>query len=137
LIVDTSALAAVALGETGWRDLVDALSSEPPVIPASVLTELQLALASRGVDVVAGAAEIVEKLTARGAQIASFEYRHADLTALARDSYGKGNGRGGKLNFGDLLVYAIAKDLRQPLLCTGRDFAATDLEIHPASRLDL
>ena len=136
MIVDTSAIAAIVLGEPGWVGLSDALWSEQPIIPAPVLTELNLALWGRGPAFVSGAAALVEKLAAEGALVASFEHRHAQLTASARERYGKGNGRGGLLNFGDLMVYAIAKDRNEPLLCTGRDFASTDIEIHPASRLD-
>lgn len=134
--MDTSAIAAIALGEEGWSELTEALWGSQPNVPAPVLTELQLALAKRGSDIVAGAAAIVERLIARGAQILPFDHRHAKLTATARERYGKGNGRGGMLNFGDLMVYAIAKDRGEPLLFTGLDFASTDLNIHPASRLD-
>ena len=78
----------------------------------------------------------LERVLADGAEVAPFERRHADLTAIAQQKFGKGNGIGGLLNFGDLMVYAIAKDRGEPLLCTGLDFASTDVEIHPASRLD-
>ncbi len=80
--------------------------------------------------------ELVAMLLSAGAEIAPFTHRHAEITRTARERYGKGNGSGGLLNFGDLMVYAIAKDRREPLLCTGRDFASTDLELHPASRMD-
>lgn len=137
MIVDTSALLAVAIGEAGWEVIRQALVSEPCVIPAPVLTEMQLALTKHREEVEAGAAALVEVLLAKGATIEAFEARHAAITALARPRYGKGNGQGGKLNFGDLMVYAVTKDRGEPLLCTGGDFATTDLEIHPASRLDL
>jgi ribonuclease VapC len=43
-------------------------------------------------------------------------------------AYGKGRGaEAGALNFGDLFAYALAKELRLPLLCKGTDFARTDL----------
>jgi hypothetical protein len=35
----------------------------------------------------------------------------------------------------DLMVYAVAKERGEPLLCTGRDFATTDLVTHAASRM--
>ena len=43
-------------------------------------------------------------------------------------SYGKGRHKAG-LNFGDCFAYALAKTEDIPLLCTGKDFAATDLAI--------
>ncbi len=106
------------------------------IVPATVLTELQLAMSGRDRPAAEGAEALVEKLLAFGMEVAPFERRHANLTATARERFGKGNGRGGKLNFGDLMVYAIAKERGEPLLCTGSDFASTDLELHPASRLD-
>lgn len=136
MIVDTSAIAAIALGEAGWTEIRDALWSDRPIIPAPVLTELQLALAGRGLDVVAGAAALVEGLVAAGAAVAPFEHHHGRMTGRARELFGKGNGCGGLLNFGDLMVYAIAKDCGEALLCTGRDFASTDLPLHAASRID-
>jgi ribonuclease VapC len=33
------------------------------------------------------------------------------------------------LNFGDCLSYATAKLAGEPLLCTGDDFASTDIEL--------
>ena len=43
-------------------------------------------------------------------------------------AYGKGRGaEPAALNFGDLFAYALAKEMRLPLLCEGTDFAKTDL----------
>jgi ribonuclease VapC len=136
LIVDTSALAAIALGETQWEELLAALSVSQCIVPAPVLTELQLAQAARGGQVVAATSRLIEQMLIKGTEIAAFEHHHAGITAEARERYGKGNGRGGRLNFGDLMVYAIAKDRNLPLLCTGGDFATTDIAIHPASRIE-
>lgn len=136
MIVDTSALVAIATGEPGWEQLRSAIKSSRSVIPASALTEFHLVVAGRN-RVYPGVGEaLIDEMAANGVEIAAFEKRHADITAIARDDYGKGNGRGGTLNFGDLMVYAVAKQQGEPLLCTGRDFASTDLAIHPASRLD-
>jgi len=134
LIVDTSALIAIAKGEPGWEELRTAINMSVCVVPAPVVTELQIVMAGRlpGID----SDLFIAGLIANGATIAAFEQRHSGLTAKARERYGKGNGCGGLLNFGDLMVYAIAKQRDEPVLCTGRDFASTDLEIHPASRLD-
>jgi ribonuclease VapC len=55
-------------------------------------------------------------------------------TAEAHRLHGLGNGRGGRLNMLDAMVYCGAKRLKRLILCTGRDFASTDAAIHPASR---
>ena len=136
MIVDTSALAAIALGEPNWEALTKAIIAWPGIVPAPVLVELRLALAKHGKSAVDAAFALVENEVMRGMVIAPFEERHAALVAPAFARFGKGNGRGGVLNFGDLMVYAVAKDRGEPVLCTGRDFSSTDLAIHPASRLD-
>ena len=135
MIIDTSALVAIVLAEAQWKVLRDAISVNACVIPAPVLTELQLTTPRHGVGIVAAAKALVFEIEQQGGQIAPFQQRHADITATARDLYGRGNGKGGILNFVDLMVYAIAKDRGMPLLCTGSDFASTDLVLHPASRL--
>lgn len=136
MIVDTSALVAITCGEDAWEQLRLAINSNEVTIPAPVLTELWLVLNGRHPGFVSLGEEIVANLLADGASIVAFEPRHAQITAAARQRFGKGNGHGGKLNFGDLMVYAIAKERNLPLLCTGNDFASTDLIIHPASRID-
>jgi ribonuclease VapC len=43
-------------------------------------------------------------------------------------AYGKGRGAASAtLNFGDLFAYALARQLRLPLLFKGEDFGATDV----------
>lgn len=136
MIVDTSALVAIVLGEPGWELLRKALNDKPLIVPAPALTELHLVTAGRSEEDWQVAQALIDSLLRDGLQVAPFEKRHADITGAARGAYGRGNGRGGLLNFGDLMVYAVAKQRGEPLLCTGRDFASTDLAIHPASRLD-
>lgn len=136
MIVDTSALVAVVCCEEGWEHIRDAMLTSPVTIPAPVLTELWLVLNGRHPGFVSIGENLILDLATEGGEIANFGQGHADITAVARNRFGKGNGKGGTLNFGDLMVYAVAKDRGEPLLCTGRDFASTDLEIHPASRLD-
>lgn len=58
----------------------------------------------------------------------------AQVAVDANFDLGSGNGRGGTLNFGDLMVYAVARRLGAPILCTGRDFAATGAALDPTSR---
>ena len=42
--------------------------------------------------------------------------------------YGRGRHRAA-LNLGDLFAYAVAVASGHPVLCTGEDFAATDVEV--------
>lgn len=137
MIIDSSAIIAITFGESGWETLLDAIEQSAQVhIPAPVITETRLVLGGRGREYLAAAEKLLMTLRERGALVLSFDQDHAELTGPARDRFGKGNSRGGLLNFGDLMVYAIAKKRGEPVLCTGRDFVSTDIDVHPASRLD-
>ena len=136
MIVDTSALIAIASGEPEWERLRHAINSTDAFIPAPALTEFHLVINGKNPSLNAIGSELVATMLADGVQVVAFTHRHAEITATARERYGKGNGTGGLLNFGDLMVYAVAKDRNEPLLFTGRDFTSTDLQLHPASRLE-
>ena len=43
--------------------------------------------------------------------------------------FGKGRGHPAQLNIADCFIYACAKAYRSPILCTGNDFAKTDLPL--------
>lgn len=132
MIVDTSALIAILFGEQHHEALLAAIVAETASVPAPVLTEFSLVAAGRGEE--ANARDMVADLIEDGLIVADFTEVHAGMTWDARNHYGKGNGNGGKLNLLDLMVYAVAKEHGEPLLCTGKDFATTDLVLHPASR---
>jgi ribonuclease VapC len=74
---------------------------------------------SRGLDDLLQEAEfVVEPVTERQARLARQAY--AD--------FGKGSGHPAGLNFGDCLTYALALDLREPLLWKGDDFGHTGIQ---------
>ena len=79
---------------------------------------------------------LIARLIEEGLRIVPFDGAAAEAAIGANPNHGKGNGTGGKLNMLDLMVYGVAKVTGLPILCTGRDFAATDALIHPASRID-
>jgi len=51
---------------------------------------------------------------------------HARIAVVANRLFGKGR-HPAELNFGDCLVYALAKDTGEPLLFKGDDFGQTDI----------
>jgi ribonuclease VapC len=57
-----------------------------------------------------------------------FDHRHAEVAIEAFQRFGKGR-HSAKLNLGDCHCYATAKLAREPLLCIGKDFPQTDLEL--------
>jgi ribonuclease VapC len=73
----------------------------------------------RGLDELLQEAEfVIEPVTERQARLARQAY--AD--------FGKGSGHPAGLNFGDCLSYALALDLREPLLWKGNDFGHTGIQ---------
>jgi ribonuclease VapC len=54
--------------------------------------------------------------------------RQARLARQAYADFGKGSGHPAGLNFGDCLSYALAVDLREPLLWKGDDFGHTGVQ---------
>ncbi len=76
-------------------------------------------VAKRRFDDLLREAEIaIEVVSVTQARIAREAYR----------DYGKGRGHRAKLNLGDCFAYALAKEMNEPLLFKGRDFAHTDIE---------
>ena len=127
LVVDTSAVVAILQGEEGSADLVARLAAASPrLLSAATQVELGIVVEARfgapGRDLVErflrdAAVELVD-VTAEMAERAMSTWRR----------FGKGRHPAG-LNFGDCFSYALADPSGFPLLCTGADLAATDLEI--------
>ena len=62
-------------------------------------------------------------------EIAQFTPAQARLARNAYQQFGRGSGHPARLNMGDCFAYALARDLGEPLLFKGRDFALTDIEL--------
>ncbi len=133
MIVDTSALIAILREEDGHESMKNALRLEAEIaIPAPVFIEFHRVTYNKDPN----AAGFIAEFLADDISVLPFGKDAAQEAASANPVYGKGNHRGGKLNLLDLMVYGAAKAAGYPILCTGRDFASTDAEIHPASRID-
>jgi len=133
VIVDTSALIAIAQNEPGNMAIRLAIADGHGRVPAPVLVEFQRVATSRGARPAPGPQQVLRELLQR-LRVEPFTAEDADIAAAANIEHGAGNGRGGRLNLVDLMVYATARRLGLPILCTGIDFASTGIPIHPASR---
>jgi ribonuclease VapC len=127
LVVDTSAAVAVILGESGSEELAvhleDALARR---MPAAIRVELGIVIEAR---LWPAGQDVVDRFL-RDAKIEIVAV-DADLAARAMSGwrrYGKGRHPAG-LNFGDCFTYALAERTGHPVLCTGDDFAATDMAV--------
>lgn len=134
MIIDTSALVAVALAEPEHEPLLDALYSESGLVPSPVLVEYRLVMALNGNKPDPDSELLLADLLAHGMKVTPFTPEDAEHAFAAIEPFGRGNGRAGKLNLLDLMVYGMARRTTRPVLCTGKDFAETDIAIHPASR---
>jgi ribonuclease VapC len=127
LVVDTSAAVAVILGEPGSEELAARLEeSLTRLMPAAIRVELGIVIEAR---LWPAGQDVVDRFL-RDARIDIVPV-DADLAARALSGwrrYGKGRHRAG-LNFGDCITYALAERTGHPVLCTGDDFAATDITV--------
>ena len=137
MIVDTSALVASVYAEPGSGPILLALTTAGSAvsIPAPVLVELNRVTSLDDNSPNPVVVALLDQLRASGASILPFDHAMAEEAAAANVRFGSGNGRGGKLNMLDLMVYAASKVSGLPILCTGQDFSMTDADIHPASRV--
>jgi len=62
-----------------------------------------------------------------------FSHDMADVATRAFSAFGRPSGHPARLNFGDCLAYAVAMDMRAPLLFKSWDVDRTDVMAHPAS----
>lgn len=127
MIIDASALIAILRDEADAaffaRQIADAPSRRVSAVnfveAAAVIDASRDPIASRRFDDLLEAAGVaIEPVTARQAIMAREAYR----------DFGKGSGHPAKLNFGDCFAYALAKEMNEPLLFKGDDFAHTDVE---------
>jgi ribonuclease VapC len=128
LVVDTSAITAIALREPERATYLDILRRAPePVISIAALVERYLVLqARRSAMAIAELDFLIESLAI------SIEPVLAEDRAILRDAI-RAFARGRRsppavLNFGDLFAYALARRLGLPLLFKGSDFSLTDVE---------
>ena len=127
LVVDTSAAVAVILGEPG-SDVLAARLEEAlaRLMSAAIRVELGIVIEAR---LGPAGQDVVERFL-RDATVDIVPV-DADLASRAMSGwrrYGKGRHPAG-LNFGDCFTYALAERTGHPVLCTGEDFAATDIAV--------
>ena len=131
-VVDTSAIITVAFEEPGWQEVHSILgSARSALIPAPAFLEACMVI-SRVAD--RDATAQVERVLSRiGATVVPLDHACARLAVEAFLEFGKGR-HPAQLNFGDCMVYAVAKLRRLPILCTGDDFAQTGIATLPSAR---
>ena len=125
MVVDTSALLAILLGEDERGAFIALLAgADDPVISAATLLEATIVMRARhGED---GVRDLDELLAAAAVRPVAVDAQQAYLARDGFARFGKGQAPSG-LNFGDCFAYALAKAMERPLLFKGEDFQRTDV----------
>jgi ribonuclease VapC len=126
MIVDTSAIVAVVLGESHSERLSEILSDEgvrkmsaaTAVEVNAVLTRRLRPEDQRRVERLIDVWEI---------ELVPFDAEQAGIASQAYRDFGRGSGHPAGLNLGDCFSYALASVTGEPLLFVGDDFAQTDV----------
>lgn len=127
LVVDTSALVAVLLGEPERHDFHRVLLINRAPMSVASVTELMLVMQGRlGAASIARADRAIDRY---GIEVQPVEADDLSLIRGAILDYGRGRrAPPAVLNFGDLFAYALSRRLGLPLLYKGQDFARTDVQ---------
>ena len=130
IVIDTSALAAIFFEEPEGQAFAERIAADDaPTLSAGTLLECSIVFrtadrrARRPSD-----SELDDFLAVSNVTVTPVS---GEQISIARDAYrrfGKGMGHPAQLNFGDCMVYGVAKAEREPLLFKGSDFSQTDIE---------
>ena len=127
MVVDTSAIVAIARNEPDARRFAEALAITPGKRIAAP-TYLERAFVLGGLAPTKGMVFLKGLVADTLIAIEPFGPELLDAAVEARQKFGRGSGHPAKLNFGDCFSYALARTLSLPLLFKGDDFIHTDIE---------
>jgi ribonuclease VapC len=127
MVIDTSALVAIFLGEPERKQFLDfILESEKRLVSAATVLETGIVLeAKRGE---AAGREFDLFVVRAQLEIVPVDAEQVEIARSAWRKFGKGRHAAG-LNFGDCFAYALAVANGEKLLAKGQDFSFTDVEV--------
>ena len=125
MVLDSSAIVAIHLRESGHERLMDRIdAAEVVVVGVPTLLESVMVLTARlGHDARPMIFAFLRRLEA---EVVPFNQEHMDAATTAFIRFGKGR-HPAALNFGDCMSYAVASVAGMPLLFIGEDFTRTDI----------
>jgi ribonuclease VapC len=126
IVVDTSALVAIALSEPERAVFLKAIQHAAKALISSVsVVETRMVLHGRRGQ---RAVVLVDDLLRLPLfEVVAPSAAETDAAYAAFVAFGKGSGHPAGLNFGDVFSYALAKVRGMPLLFKGDDFSQTDI----------
>ena len=125
IIVDTSALFAIAANESERDAFIEILDSEKGLISAVTYVESVMVLTGRSKRL--ASARVDDLMRASGLEIVPVDESLANAAVNAFDRYGKGR-HPARLDLSDCFAYGLAKSRNLPLLFKGDDFSKTDIQ---------
>ncbi len=133
IVLDSSAVVAILLGEPDAGALAARLAKEQPgarlMSVASYLETGAVMAGRRKHEPLKAMDDLDGFLAAVGIDLAEVDAEQARIALRARIEYGRGFGASAGLNFGDCFSYALAKTRSAPLLYVGGDFDGTDIAL--------
>ena len=122
MILDSSAIAAICLGEPGAEEIQEHLESARDIkISAATMVEAAVVIDARR----PGAFDTFRRTL--NLTVIPVDEEQAEFARAAYQRFGRGSGHPARLDFGDCFVYALARQIDEPVLFTGGDFAHTDV----------
>lgn len=125
MVIDTSALIAILLGEPERERFIELVATAAdPVISAATLVESSIVMLAKTGN--AGVHDLDQLLAAAAVRCVAVDGAQAILARDAYSRFGKGRSPAG-LSYGDCFAYALARATQQPLLYKGEGFTLTDV----------
>lgn len=126
MVIDTSALVAILLGEAETELFALAIAADSKRL-ISAFTALETGIVIEAKKGESGGRELDLLLHHARIEIVPVTAEQVEIARSAWRKYGKGRHPAG-LNIGDCCSYALAKCAGEPLLFKGNDFSHTDVK---------
>jgi ribonuclease VapC len=128
VILDTSVLLAILFGEADASKWLKGISEHRiEGLYMSVANYLEAVLRVDSFKDPSLVANLDELIAILNIQLEPVSNNQTKIAREANLLFGKNAPSKAKLNFGDLFAYALAKELRKPLLYKGNDFSHTEI----------
>jgi ribonuclease VapC len=126
VVIDSSVFVAIFKNEAEADRLVERASSYERRL-TSAATWLESAIVCERAAKRNGGDRFKRIAKSLNVEVVPFTAEQARVAFEAFRRFGKGLGSKASLNYGDCFVYALAKELKAPVLFKGNDFAQTDI----------
>ncbi|MBN2493973.1 MAG: type II toxin-antitoxin system VapC family toxin [Deltaproteobacteria bacterium] len=124
MVIDSSALLAILLGEPEAQAFARSIADDPTRL-LSAVSALETAIVIQTKKGRPGGVELDLLMHKAQIEIVAMDTEQVGLARAAYDKFGKGHPA--RLNLGDCCAYALSRSSGEPLLYRGEDFSRTDV----------